>query len=147
MKDTKSLRRTSFVIVPCLLAAVAVYLVYRDYQRRAVRQKSKERLEAEMHAVNELGKIGAFVYYGTPRHPHMKSVTFLTIGGVKDGKAVTKVPQIADDDLKHLAVLTNLGELQLTAKGFTNVGLEHLHLVPAASDRVCVPVHGYPACI
>jgi len=43
-----------------------------------------------------------------------------------DGKAVIKVAQIADDDLKNLAVLTNLGELQLTANGFTNAGREHL---------------------
>jgi len=126
MNETKSFRKSFFTVAPWVIIAVVGSMLYQDHQRRAAWEEVEKQRAIEKQAVTELGKLGGYFNFDPLPRFRVTAVTFIATGGIVDGEAVINKPTIADDDLKHLTVLTKLEELQLTADGFTNAGLEHL---------------------
>jgi hypothetical protein len=128
MKDTKSIRLPG-VIALCILAVIALYLVYGDYQRRAIREKIEQERAIERRATAEIQKLGGGVTFGSPPDLPVISVTFMftSDGEVTDeGLPVIHDSKVTDKGLKHLKELTKLQSLYLAANKVTDEGLKHL---------------------
>jgi len=126
MESTKSSRRSFLVIVPWLIAAIAVYFVFDDYQRRATQEKIAQERAIEEQAVTEIQKLGGFIKYeGSPKF-RVTSVSFIATAEVIDGITSISEPKITDEGLVHLKTLTALRSLNLNHTKITDTGLEHL---------------------
>ena len=128
MKDTKSIRLPG-VIALCILAMIAVYLVYGDYQRRAIREKVEQERAIERRATAEIQKLGGGVTFGSPPGLPVITVTFMftTEGEVtNEGLPVIHDTKVTDEGLKHLKELSKLQSLYLAANKVTDEGLKHL---------------------
>lgn len=125
---SKSLRKSFFAFAPWVIAAISLYSLYEHRQRRALRKKVEKERAIEKQAVNELQKRGGsiFINYTRPPQPRVKSVKCPVMGERINGKWVINEPGLTDEDMKHLAVLTQLQELELFGSTFTDTGLQHL---------------------
>ena len=126
MKDTKSIRLPG-VIALCILAMIAVYLVYGDYQRRAIREKVDHERAIERRATAEIQKLGGGVTFGeSPGFPVI-SVTFMFTSegeATNEGLPVIHDTKVTDEGLKHLKELTKLQSLVLKFTKVTDEGVE-----------------------